>query len=215
MHDLLTSLIDWYISALSSGGYPLIVLLMFIESTVFPLPSELVIPPAAYLAHTTGVMSPFGVILAGAVGSWLGASAMYWLSRWVGRAVVLRWGKYVLVTPEKLEKAERWSAVYGDYSIFASRMLPVVRHLVGIPAGIVRMSYLGFSVSTLIGSAIWVAILYYLGVKAGQDTALMQGELQAITIWAVGILAVLGVLYWLFVHRHMKKIVSSDVPPTI
>lgn len=205
MHDLLISLVDWYIGALGSGGYLLIVLLMAIESTVFPLPSELVIPPAAYLAHTTGVMSPIGIILAGAIGSWLGASIMYWLSRWVGRVAILRWGKYFLITSEKLEKAERWSAVYGDYSIFASRMLPVVRHLVGIPAGIVRLGYLGFSISTLVGSGIWTAVLYYLGVKAGQDTALMQGELSRVTLWAFCILASLGALYWLFVHRHMKK----------
>lgn len=212
MHDLLASLIDWYVGALAFGGYPLIVLLMFIESTVFPLPSELVIPPAAYLAHTTGVMSPFGIILAGAVGSWLGASAMYWLSRWIGRSAVLRWGKYVLVTPEKLEKAERWSAVYGDYSIFASRLLPVVRHLIGIPAGIVRMSYLGFSISTLVGSGLWTAVLYYLGVKAGQDTALMQGELSRVTLWVVCGLIALGALYWLFVHRHMKKGTDTEIP---
>jgi len=205
MHDILASLVDWYIGALASGGYSLIVLLMFIESTVFPLPSELVIPPAAYLAHTTGSMTMWGIIIAGAIGSWLGASAMYWLSRWVGRAMILRWGKYFFITEDKLEKAERWSAVYGDYSIFASRMLPVVRHLIGIPAGIVRMNYLGFSISTLIGSGIWTAVLYYLGVKAGQDSALMQGELHAITLWVVGILAGLGVIYWFFVHRHMTK----------
>lgn len=205
MHDLLTSLIDWYIGALASGGYPLIVLLMFIESTVSPLPSELVIPPAAYLAHTTGLLNPVGIVIAGAIGSWLGASLMYWLSRWLGRAVVLRWGKYFLVTPEKLERAERWSAVYGDYGAFAARLLPVVRHLIGIPLGIVRLNYLGFSISTFLGSAIWTAVLYYIGVKAGQDTALMQGELSAIMIWVVGALVVLGLLYWLFVHKHMKK----------
>jgi len=205
MHDILASLVDWYIGALASGGYPLIVLLMFIESTVFPLPSVLIIPPAAYLASTTGIMTPMGIILAGALGSWLGASVMYWLSRGLGRVVVLRWGKYFLITEEKLDRAERWSMVYGDYSVFASRMLPVVRHLIGIPAGIVRMSYLGFSISTLIGSGIWTAVLYYLGIKAGQDSALMQGELHAITLWAVGILVGLGVIYWFFVHRHMNK----------
>ena len=205
MHNLLASLIDWYIGALSTGGYPLIILLMLIESTISPLPSELVIPPAAYLAHTTGALHPFGIILAGAIGSWLGASLMYWLARWIGREAVLRWGKYFLLTPEKLEKAERWAVVYGDYSAFAARMLPVVRHVIGIPLGIVRLGYLGFSISTFFGSAIWVGILYYIGVKAGQDTALMQGELSRVTLWAVCGLISIGVVYWLFVHRHMKK----------
>ena len=83
-------------------------------------------------------------------------------------------------------------------------MLPVVRHLIGIPAGIVRMDYWKFSLWTLLGSAIWCAVLCWLGVKAGQDEALMRGELRALTLWAAAILAVLGAAYWLFVHRHMQ-----------
>ncbi|MBI2516843.1 MAG: DedA family protein [Opitutae bacterium] len=204
MHDLLKELIDWYTKSLETGGYPLIALLMFIESTFLPLPSELVIPPAAHLAYTKGNMSLTGIIIAGALGSWLGATAMYWVSRWAGRPLVLKFGKYFLVSPEKVEKAERWSAAYGNYGIFASRMLPVVRHLIGIPAGIVRMDYWKFSLWTLLGSGIWCGVLCWLGVKAGQDEALMRGELRSITVWAAGILAVLGAIYWLFVHRHMQ-----------
>src|SRR3954471_23301623 len=90
MHDLFKELIDWYLRSLESGGYLLIVLLMFIESTFLPLPSELIIPPAAHLAYTKGNMSLAGIILAGAVGSWLGATTMYWISRWAGRPLVLK-----------------------------------------------------------------------------------------------------------------------------
>lgn len=204
MHDLLKELIDWYSKSLETGGYPLIALLMFVESTFLPLPSELVIPPAAHLAYTKGNLSLTGIVIAGALGSWLGATAMYWAARWAGRPLVLKFGKYFLVSPEKIEKAERWSAAYGNYGIFASRMLPVVRHLIGIPAGIVRMDYGKFSLWTLVGSGIWCGVLCWLGVKAGQDEALMRGELKSITLWAVGILAVLGGIYWLFVHRHMQ-----------
>ena len=204
MHDALKHLIDWYLESLATGGYPLIVLLMAIESSIVPLPSELVIPPAAYLAYTKGGLSLVGIVIAGAIGSWLGATAMYWASRWAGRPLVLKFGKYFLISAAKVEQAERWSAAYGNYGIFASRMLPVVRHLIGIPAGIVRMDYLKFSLWTLVGSGIWCAVLCWLGIKAGQDEALMRGELRSLTLWAVGILAVLGGIYWLFVHRQMK-----------
>jgi membrane protein DedA with SNARE-associated domain len=205
MHDLLKQLTDWYARSLESGGYALIVLLMFIESTFLPLPSELIIPPAAHLAHTKGGMSLTGIVIAGMVGSWIGATAMYWASRWAGRPLVLRYGKFFLAPPEKVEKAERWARAYGNYGIFASRLLPVVRHLIGIPAGIVRMDYWKFSLWTLIGSGLWCAVLCWLGVKAGQDEALMRGELRSVTIWAVGILGALGVMYWFFVHRQMRK----------
>ncbi len=204
MHDLLKPLIDWYLHSLESGGYALIVLLMFIESTFLPLPSELIIPPAAHLAYTRGDMSLLGVVLAGTFGSWLGATAMYWAARWAGRPLVMKYGRYFFVPPAKLEKAERWAAAYGDYGIFASRILPVVRHLIGIPAGIVRMNYLHYSIWTAVGSGLWCCVLCWLGVKAGQDEALMRGELHAITLWGVGILAVLGAIYWFFVHRHMQ-----------
>ncbi len=204
MHDFFKPLIDWYTHSLESGGYPLIVLLMFIESTFLPLPSELIIPPAAYLAYTKGNMSLTGIVLAGALGSWLGATAMYWATRWAGRPLVLKFGKYFLVSPEKVEKAERWAAAYGNFGIFAARLLPVVRHLIGIPAGIVRMNYWKFSLWTLVGSGLWCGVLCWLGIQAGQDEALMKGELHSITYWAVGILAVLGVIYYFFVHRQMQ-----------
>lgn len=206
MHDLLKELIDWYVKSLQSGGYPLIILLMAIESSVVPLPSELVIPPAAHLAYTQGDLSLFGIILAGAIGSWIGATAMYWVSRWAGRPLVLKFGKYFLVPPAKVEQAERWTAAYGNFGIFASRLLPVVRHLIGIPAGIVRMNYWRFSLYTVVGSALWCGVLCWLGVKAGQDESLMRGELRAMTLWAAGLLAVLAVIYYFFVHRQMRAV---------
>ena len=205
MHDLFKELIEWYLRSLETGGYALIVLLMFIESTFLPLPSELIIPPAAHLAYTKGNMSLLGIVLAGALGSWLGATAMYWVSRLAGRPLILKYGKYFLVSSEKVAQAERWAAAYGNFGIFASRLLPVVRHLIGIPAGIVQMNYWKFSVWTLVGSGLWCGVLCWLGVKAGQDQALMNGDLHRITIWGAGILAVLGVIYWFFVHRQMKS----------
>jgi len=198
-------MIDWYLGALDSGGYGLVALLMAVESSIVPLPSELVIPPAAHLAVTTGRMSLPGIVAAGAIGSWLGSSVMYAAARLLGRPLVVRYGRYLLVPPAKLEAAERWSASYGGYGVFAARLLPVIRHLIGILAGIVRLRYGRFSVVTLAGSAIWSAVLCWLGVVAGADQALLAGDLHRVTLWLAAVVAVLGVLYWLFVHRQMRR----------
>ena len=203
--DIFEPLLNWYLGALDSGGYLLIGLLMAVESSIVPLPSEFVIPPAAHLAHTTGRFSMWGIVIAGALGSWLGATVMYWAARWAGRPLVLRYGKYFFISAEKVEAAERWATKFGSLGIFVSRLLPVVRHLIGIPAGIVRMDYKLFSLYTLLGSAIWCGVLCWLGVAVGQDEKLMKGELHRISLWLVGVALVLGGLYYAFVHRHMKK----------
>ncbi|MEI2726002.1 MAG: DedA family protein [Verrucomicrobiota bacterium] len=213
MKQLLQPLIDWYLRSLETGGYLLVALLMAIESSIVPLPSEVVIPPAAHLAwtgdglrfldfHFTGWSAQIGLVVAGAVGSWLGATAMYWASRWAGRPLVMRYGKYVFISPDKIEGAERWAAHYGAFGIFASRLLPVVRHLIGIPAGIVRMNFWKYSIYTLLGSALWCAVLCWLGVKVGGDIS--KGEMHKVTFWLLGFLAAVGVMYYFFVHRHMK-----------
>ena len=120
------------------------------ESSFLPLPSEFIIPPAAHLAwsdglnlfqfHFSGWTAETGIVIAGALGSWLGASAMYWLVRVAGRPLVLRYGKFIFFPPEKLEKAERWMSHYGSAGVFVARMLPGARQLVGIPTGIAKFS---------------------------------------------------------------------------
>jgi len=190
--------------ALESGGYPLVALLMAIESSVVPLPSEVIIPPAAHLAYSTGKFSIAGIIIAGAIGSWIGATVMYWAARFGGRPLLMRYGPYLRITSEKIEGAERWSSHYGSMGIFISRLLPVVRHLIGIPAGIVRMNYKLFSLYTLLGSGIWCGVLCYVGIKMGLDEKLMKGELHRISLWLGGAMLVLGAMYYFFVYRHMK-----------
>ncbi len=212
LKSIFQPLTAWYLATLKSGGYAVIVLLMAIESSIAPLPSEVVIPPAAHLAYTHQIpLTLWGIVLAGAIGSWLGATVMYWASRLAGRPLVMRYGRLVLITPEKIEGAERWAAHYGSMGIFISRMLPVVRHLIGIPAGIVRMDYLKFSIFTVLGSGIWCSVLCYLGVKAGQDEQLLRGELHHVTLWLGGVMLVLGGLYYFFVHRHMASSPKSKV----
>jgi membrane protein DedA with SNARE-associated domain len=199
------ALIHWYMDKLATGGYLLIGLLMALESSIVPLPSEVVIPPAAHLSHTGQIPIGLpGIVIAGTLGSWLGATLMYWAARLAGRPLVMRYGRLVLISPDKVEGAERWAAHYGSMGIFISRLLPVVRHLIGIPAGIVRMNYKAFSIYTLLGSGIWCAVLCYVGIKMGQDDKLMKGELHRISLWLGGAMLVLGGMYYFFVHRHMR-----------
>ena len=205
MHEMLTSLLQWYLSALDQGGYLLIALLMAMESTIIPLPSEFVIPPAAYLAHSKGTLSLGGIVVAGTMGSWVGAAVMYWGSRLLGRPLLMRYGRYVALSPEKIEKAETWASHHGLVGVFISRLLPVIRHLIGIPAGICRMPFGWYSLATLVGSALWCTVLVWLGVTAGQDEELMRGNLHRVTLWGGGVLVFLGGLYYFFVHRQMRR----------
>jgi len=205
MREALSSLLHWYLGALDQGGYLLIAALMAMESSIIPLPSEFVIPPAAYLAHEKGIFTLPGIVIAGTLGSWVGASVMYWASYWLGRPLLMRYGKYVAITPEKVVKAENWSSHFGMVGIFISRLLPVIRHLIGIPAGVVHMNYWKFSGATMLGSALWCSVLCWVGVTAGQDEQLMQGSLHRISLWVGGLMLFLGVLYYVFVHRHMRR----------
>lgn len=232
MHAMFMQLNDWYQRTLADGGYPLIVLLMAIESSLVPLPSKMVIPFAAQLAHSQHRMSVAGVIIAGTAGCWIGATVMYWVSRLAGRPLVMRYaatseaglerivarlagwprlarlvrsgGHLVVITPEKIAAAERWSATYGSFGIFFSRILPVVRHLIGIPAGVVRLDFRLYSIYTLAGSGVWCSVLAWVGLLAGKDEALMRGDLKQVTLWFGGACIILGAIYYFFVHRQMK-----------
>jgi len=202
MREALAQLTTWYQGTLDSGGYPLIVALMAMESTIVPIPSEVIIPFAAERAHANGHMTLLGVVLAGTIGSWVGATIMYWAARLAGRPLVLRYGSYFLVPEAKLHAAERWAAHFGSFGVFVARLLPVVRHLIGIPMGIVKMDFLRYSLFTLVGSCFWCVVLAWVGVQAGDDPKLLHGDLHRITLWLSGALVVLGSLYYFFVHRH-------------
>lgn len=202
---MLHEFMDWYLRTLEDGGYLLIALLMAMESTIVPLPSEFVIPPAAYLAHSRGVMSLPGVVAAGTIGSWVGATLMYWMARLIGRPLLMRYGRYVLIGPDKIQGAENWANHYGTVGVFISRLLPVIRHLIGIPAGVVRMDFRHYSVATFIGSAGWCSVLAWVGVTAGKDPAVLSGDLHRISLWVGGILVALGTIYYVFVHRQMRS----------
>ncbi|MEY2440106.1 MAG: hypothetical protein QOI34_1491 [Verrucomicrobiota bacterium] len=206
MHHLLQTWLDW----VTSGGYIGIIVLMAMESSIFPVPSEIVIPPAAFLA-AQGKLSFTGVIVAGTVGSYLGAAITYWVSRLVGRALIVRWGRFVFLQPEKLDDAERWLERYEASGVFFARLLPVVRHLISIPAGLVRMNFGTFSLMTVVGSGLWCSVLAYLGGKAyhAQPDLMSNPEalvhfIKAQSFWIVVIVVAFAVLY-LATMRLMKR----------
>ncbi len=207
MHHLIEIWFGW----VKSGGYLGIIALMAMESSIIPVPSEIVIPPAAFLA-ARGDLSFAGVILAGTLGSYLGAAISYWVSLWVGRAFILRFGKFFFIGPDKLERAEVWLARYEAGGVFFARLLPVIRHLISIPAGIVRMNFWVFSLVTIAGSAIWCGVLTYLGAKAFRaQPDLIDNPDGLITLikaqshWIVIIVAVLAVLYVLMLRLSAKR----------
>jgi membrane protein DedA with SNARE-associated domain len=201
MSHLLQQLSDWYLSVLGQGGYWLIGALMALESTFVPIPSETIIPPAAYLARTHGELSLIGVVVAGTAGSWLGATFMYWAARWVGRPLVVRAGRYVGLSSAKIDLAERWMAHYGWPGVFFSRLLPVIRHLIGIPGGILRLDFRWYSAATLAGSLLWCSVLAWLGSTLGGHPEVLNGSLHRFLLLVLAVMAVLGALYYLFVRR--------------
>jgi len=197
MHHLLQIWLDWVLT----GGYAGIIILMAMESSIFPVPSEIVIPPAAFLA-AQGKLSMAGVIVAGTLGSYLGAAITYWVSRLIGRPLILKYGRFFLLKPEKLEGAERWLERYEASGIFFARLLPVVRHLISIPAGLVRMNFTTFSLTTVVGSAIWCSVLGYLGGVAYRKQPDLLSNPDALlhfikgqSFWIVALAAGFCVLY--------------------
>jgi membrane protein DedA with SNARE-associated domain len=205
VHHLVETWFSWVLT----GGYVGIVALMAMGSSPLPVPAEAVIPPAAFLA-AQGRLSFTGVILAGTLGSYLGAAVVYWLSLVLGRPLVLRYGRYFLLKPEKLEKAEGWLERYESGGIFFARLLPIIRHFISIPAGIVRMNFGMFSVVTIAGSAIACAILAYLGDQAYRrqpdllsNPAAMVHFIKAQSHW-IALAVILFAALYLLVMRLMR-----------
>jgi membrane protein DedA with SNARE-associated domain len=194
-------------------GYAGVFALMAIESTVFPLPSEVVIPPAAYLA-TQGHMHFWGVVAEATLGSWAGAALSYWVARVVGRPLLLRYGRYVFVPEKKWLLAEGWINRYSAAGIFFARLLPVVRHLVSLPAGAARMRFRVFTTMTLMGSFLWSTVLAWFGARVlGEEKQLLQdpGALVRVLkhklVWFMAAAVVLLLLYVLVdvIGRRLRR----------
>lgn len=197
MHELIT----WLVNAIGALGYPGIFLLMTMESSVIPIPSELVMPPAGYLAQQ-GELNIWIAILMGTAGSLAGAYANYFAAHYLGRPLLLRYGKYVLITEEKFARIEKYFRDHGEISTFIGRLLPVVRHLISLPAGLAGMNHVKFSLYTLAGAGIWVTILAWIGYVIGANHELIREySHQAL----IGVVIVSAVIVYFYVRNHRKK----------
>lgn len=205
---MLTGIINWVLGITQGLGYLGVVLLMAIESSFLPLPSELVIPPAAYLA-SQGKMSIGLIILAGTLGSVLGATVNYFLSLSLGRLVIYRLAafkaaRWLLITPEKIQRAEKYFLTSSKSATFFGRLIPVIRHLISIPAGFSRMPYGQFVFYTTLGSFIWVSVLTALGYFIGANQTLLAKYYQEIS-WTLLIFGFVWLVWKIFRIRRPKN----------
>lgn len=196
---------EWLAQTIGALGYPGIFLLMAMESSVIPVPSELVMPPAGYLA-SQGEMSILISILCGTFGSLLGSYCMYFAAQFLGRPLILKYGRYVRITEDKLSKVERYFAQHGEISIFIARLLPVVRHLISLPAGLSRMNHARFTAYTFLGAGIWVTVLTYIGYFIGENRELVSQYSHKALIWVlIGSVVLVTVYVKFFAHRHKTE----------
>ena len=184
-------------------GYWGLLFLSILTSACFPIPSEVAYGFAGALCTTaiTGhaQFNVASVILVGTLGSLIGSIIAYEVGRYAGRAIVDRWGKWLLLTHKDLDSAERWFDKYGDASVLIGRVIPVVRSFLSVPAGLAEMNRVRFAVLTTIGSAIWVALITGLGYAAGKNWNHVSKDFHAAQ-WPIVAIVVLGVA-WAIWHR--------------
>ncbi len=191
----------WLADTILALGYPGIIFLMAVESSFIPFPSEIVMPPAGYLVHQ-GQLGWIPVIASGIIGSLLGALINYFLAQRFGRPFFLRFGRYVFLKPEHIERAERFFQVHGEITTFVGRLIPVIRQLISLPAGMARMPLGKFCLYTCLGSGIWITVLTVVGYLVGQNKDLLAEYLRNATFWAVGAGAALACGYWLWWRKR-------------
>lgn len=200
---MLADIVNFIVETIGSLGYIGIFILMFLESTVFPIPSEIVMIPAGYLAHK-GEMNIYIVILLGVLGSLGGALFNYYFALKFGRIFLMKYGKYFFVSPETIEKTEKFFKNHGHISTFSGRLIPGLRHYISLPAGLAKMNLFLFCLYTTLGATIWVIILTLLGYYLGDNQELVKEYLRYLIIGLLVSLAILG--FWYYKKVKNKKL---------
>lgn len=206
---MVEAFVQWLLQRLLELRYPGIFVLMALESSLVPVPAELVMPPAGYWV-AKGEMDAIAVVLAGVLGSVAGSLANYWLAHSLGRAFVHRFGKYFLVSERSLDRSERYFAAHGEISVLMGRMLPVVRHLISIPAGIARMPLPKFIAYTALGATLWCAILTVIGYVLGKNEGVLRHEevrhyVSRVLMIVVPLLMLAAVVYVVVQRRRVAR----------
>jgi len=203
IHEIANTLVQY----IGGMGYWGIFLLMFLESTFFPFPSEVIMIPAGYLAFK-GEMNLYWIVIVGIFGSVTGALFNYYLAMHFGRKFILRYGRYVFIKEETLDKLEAFFARHGELSTFNGRLIPGIRQLISLPAGLARMNIAKFSLYSGLGAGIWVIVLVALGYLLGSNEALISKYLRSATVIAL-ISVVLITLFYIIRNKKRKEILDE------
>lgn len=197
---------EWIISIMERLGYLGIALLMFLDNVFPPIPSEIIMPSAGYSA-SQGKLLLLGVIIAGSLGSLFAAAVLYWVGYKCSHQTIFklvdRYGKYLFIKPHDVEKSLAWFEKYGHRIVFFGRMVPAVRSLISIPAGMSRMRFWKFMLYSGLGTIIWTTFLACVGFYLGENQALMQQIFSQVGYLIVAI--VVAVIAWLLFRRHRRK----------
>jgi len=203
IHDIAQFLVN----QIGDMGYWGIFLLMFLESTFFPFPSEIIMIPAGYLAYQ-GEMNIYMVILVGILGSVAGALLNYYLAQYLGRKLILKYGKYVFIKEETLDKLELFFTKHGEISTFTGRLIPGIRQLISLPAGLARMNMAKFSFFTALGAGIWIVVLVMVGYLVGSNEELISEYLKSATLIALVSVVLITIFY--VVRQKKRKEILED-----
>jgi len=203
IHEIANTIVSY----IGDMGYWGIFLLMFLESTFFPFPSEIIMVPAGYLAYQ-GELNLYMIILVGILGSVGGALLNYYLAMSFGRKFVLKYGKYFFIKQETLDKLESFFSKHGEISTFTGRLIPGIRQLISLPAGLARMNIVKFSSYTALGAGIWIVVLVALGYLVGANESLISEYLKSATFIAL-VCVLLIVLFYVWRNKKRKEILEQ------
>ncbi|TAL38040.1 MAG: DedA family protein [Spirochaetes bacterium] len=198
-------LVDYITRLIAAGGYPAIFVLMGLESMVAPVPSEAIMPFAGFLI-VEGQFSFAGVVAVSTLGSIAGSLISYYMGAWGGEPFVKRFGKYLLLDVHHLETTKSFFARYGEKAIFISRFIPVVRHLISIPAGVGKMNALKFSAYTIAGAGMWNAFLAWVGFVLKENWSEVRKYSEVVDIVVVA--GILGVCAY-FIYSQVKRVTGK------
>ncbi len=196
MMEYLYTIIEYIVNIVDKMGYTGIVITMFLQSSFFPFPSEVIMPSAGYLA-AIGKMNIYIAVFCGVVGSILGALFNYYLAFYFGRRFILKYGKYFFIDEKNFERGERFLQEHGNIGTFIGRLIPVIRQFISFPAGLIKMNLNKFIFYTGTGSAIWVIILVIIGYVAGKNQELVkQYSKQATVLMLICVVIILAIYIW-------------------
>jgi len=201
-------LVEHFTAWIEAGGYFGVAVLMTLESMVAPVPSEAVMPFAGFLIFE-GKFTYTGVIFFSTLGSIVGSMISYFAGAWGGRPFVRRYGRYLLLDEHHLDTTEHFFAKHGDKTIFICRFIPVVRHLISIPAGVGRMNLVKFCIYTIVGAGLWNAFLTYVGYRLKENWIIVRKYSEIVDIIVLAILIIAVAYFIVHLYRYRKQAKNS------